>query len=256
MEHPGVDGADQPGGAVGDDQQRRPQPPAGQLIQEVTPGVGRFGSAGGQGYEYGLAFGVDAPCGQDGLGAGAGVHLEHGGVQEQVVQHHAVQRPGPPRLELPADRLADPRDRRLRQGRLGAQGISEGVLHVPDRQATDEPGDHQRFQRIAPGHRRAEQPGRERLGRAPQLRPRHGHRPGGGLDRRRAIAITRASPGVLRGGRALVAGPAQERLDLGFQRGLDDQPGAEAGDILDHLAQLTLPAEQGIDLGTDLLGRR
>jgi hypothetical protein len=69
-------------------------------------------------------------------------------------------------------------------------------------------------------------------------------------------AITRASPDIPRRGRTLVAGPAQECLDLGFQRGLDDQPGTEAGDILDHLAQLTLPAEQGVDLGTDLLSRR
>src|SRR2546430_12157805 len=36
----------------------------------------------------------------------------------------------------------------------------------------------------------------------------------------------------------------------------DDQAGAQPGNILDHLAQLTLPVEQGVDLGTDLLGRR
>jgi len=90
----------------------------------------------------------------------------------------------------------------------------------------------------------------------PQLRPSDRHRPGGGLDRRRAVPVTRSRPGVLGGGRPLIAGPAQERLHLSFQRGLDDQPGTQARDVLDHLAQLTLPAEQGVDLGTDLLGRR
>ena len=184
------------------------------------------------------------------------MHLEHRGVQEQVVQHHPVQRPGPPGFELPADRLADPRHRRLAQGRLRAQGIGEGSLHVPDRQAADEAGDHQRLQRIRLGHRRPEQLRRERPGGAPQLRPRDRDRPGRGLDRRRAVAITRPRPGILDSGRPLVAGPTQERIDLGFQRGLDNQPGTQAGDVLDHLAQLTLPAEQGIDLGTDLLGRR
>ena len=157
------DGADQPGGAVTDDQQRRPQPPAAQFIEELTPGVGGLAAAGGQGDEHRLAAGVDAPGGQHRLGAGAGVHLEHRGVQEQVVQHHPVQRPGPPGFELAADRLADPRHRRLRQRRLRAEGVGEGVLHVPDRQAADEPGDHQRLQRIRLGDRRPEQLRRERL---------------------------------------------------------------------------------------------
>jgi hypothetical protein len=71
-----------------------------------------------------------------------------------------------------------------------------------------------------------------------------------------AVPVTRPRPGIHGGGRPLVAGPAQEGLHLGLQRRLDDQPGTQAGDVLDHLAQLTLPAEQGINLGTDLLGRR
>jgi len=43
----------------------------------------------------------------------------------------------------------------------------------------------------------------------------------------------------------LVAGPAQGRIHLGFQRGLDDQPGPQVG-VLDNLAQLTvlLPINQ------------
>jgi len=54
----------------------------------------------------------------------------------------------------------------------------------------------------------------------------------------------------------LVAGTAQERVDLGLHRGLDDQPGTRASDILDHLPDLTRAVEQGIDLAPDPLHRR
>jgi hypothetical protein len=55
-------------------------------------------------------------------------------------------------------------------------------------------------------------------------------------------------------GRALVAGPAEELGHLGLHRGLDDQSGAQAGDILEDLDQVTVGGEQGIDLGTDAIG--
>ncbi|WUE07822.1 hypothetical protein OHA25_03290 [Nonomuraea sp. NBC_00507] len=55
---------------------------------------------------------------------------------------------------------------------------------------------------------------------------------------------------------ALVAGAAEEGVDLGFDGGLDDQAGAEPGDVLDDLDQVTIGGEQGIDLGTDGLDRR
>jgi hypothetical protein len=42
-----------------------------------------------------------------------------------------------------------------------------------------------------------------------------------------AIAVPRASVGI-----ALIAAPAQELGDLGFQRGLDHQAHAEAGGLL------------------------
>ena len=57
-------------------------------------------------------------------------------------------------------------------------------------------------------------------------------------------------------GDALVAGAAEEGIYLGFDGGLDDQTGAEPGDVLDDLDQVTIGGEQSVDLGTDGLGRR
>ncbi|GAA2373658.1 hypothetical protein GCM10010404_31420 [Nonomuraea africana] len=53
------------------------------------------------------------------------------------------------------------------------------------------------------------------------------------------------------GGGALVAGAAEERLHFGLDRGLDDQAGAEPGDVFEDLDQVTISGEQGVDLGTD-----
>lgn len=51
-------------------------------------------------------------------------------------------------------------------------------------------------------------------------------------------------------------GPAQELLDLGLDRGLNDQAGPQAGDLLQHLAEVVLLGEEDIDLATDLLSGR
>lgn len=42
---------------------------------------------------------------------------------------------------------------------------------------------------------------------------------------------------------------------LGLHRGLEDQLGAEAGDVLDDLDQLTRTVEQGVELGHAAVGR-
>ncbi|MFL6250824.1 MAG: hypothetical protein ACJ75N_09905 [Actinomycetes bacterium] len=46
---------------------------------------------------------------------------------------------------------------------------------------------------------------------------------------------------------------AQELGHLGFHGGLDDQPHAEAGDLLQDLPQVLLGGEQLVDLGADAL---
>ena len=52
-----------------------------------------------------------------------------------------------------------------------------------------------------------------------------------------------------------VAVAAQELGNLGLQGGLDDQPHAEAGDLLQDLAEILLGGEQLVDLGAYALGR-
>jgi len=62
--------------------------------------------------------------------------------------------------------------------------------------------------------------------------------------------------GLGSGGCALVAGTAQELGHLGLHGSLDEQPGAKTGDIFQHLDQITLPSEQGVDLGAEPIGGR
>jgi hypothetical protein len=58
-----LDGRDQPGRAVGDDQQRGGQAPVFEIGEEAVPGIGGLTGAGGQADEGGLAAGGDAPGG-------------------------------------------------------------------------------------------------------------------------------------------------------------------------------------------------
>jgi hypothetical protein len=55
---------------------------------------------------------------------------------------------------------------------------------------------------------------------------------------------------------AHVAVAAQELGHLGLQRGLHDQPHAEAGDLLQDLAEVLLGGEQLVDLGADAFDSR
>jgi hypothetical protein len=125
-----------------------------------------------------------------------------------------------PGLELPLDLGAHPRHRGLAQRGLRAQRLGERALHIPDRQATDEPGDHQCLKGMSLGHLRAEQRRGELFTGAAQLRPGQRDRPGGGLDRHRGISVAHAGTGVLGQRGAGVALPAQEHGHLGLDRGL------------------------------------
>jgi hypothetical protein len=126
------------------------------------------------------------------------------------------------------------RRRRIRQCRLD----------ITNTQATDEPGDDQRLQRVGLGHPGAKQPRGEAFAGTAQLGPLHRDRPCGGLDRGRAGAVATARACVLDTHAALVTGPAEELGRLRLQRGLDAQPGTEASDLLQHLDQVTVTAEQ------------
>jgi hypothetical protein len=258
-QRPGVgllDRGDQPGRPVGDDQQRAGQAAGGQVGEEVVPGVGGLPGAGRQAGERGLALGGDAPRGQHRLGRGARVHPEEAGVQEQVVQHDAVQGAGRPCLVLVLDLLAHRRHGGLGDRGLVAERVGQGGLDVADRQAADEGRDDEGFEGIRPGHVAAEQAGRERLGGAAQLGPGQRDRPGSGLDRHVPVAVTRTGPGVFGQLGAGVAAPAEELGDLGLEGGLHQQLRAEPGHLLQDLRQRPVLGEQAIDVAVDTVGRR
>jgi hypothetical protein len=70
--------------------------------------------------------------------------------------------------------------------------------------------------------------------------------------RRWLPAVAGAGPMLL--GAALVAGPPQELLDLGLQGGLQQQPHAQAGNLLQDLSKGLVGREQLVDLGAGAFG--
>jgi hypothetical protein len=115
--------------------------------------------------------------------------------------------------------------------------LGQGRLDVADGQAAHERGDHQRLQRVRLRHMRPEQPRRERLSRAAQLRPCQGHRPGGRLDRDLPVPVAGTRPGISAGRGPLVAVTAGELSDLSLEGSLHQQLHAEPGDIFQDLRQ-------------------
>src|SRR6266516_6056067 len=102
-----LDRADQPSCAVGDHQQRRPEPAVHQLAQEPGPGIMALAGAWRQADQHRRALGGDPPGGKHRLGWWAGVHAKVGAVQEQVLKLHARQVTQLPGVELVLDLLAD-----------------------------------------------------------------------------------------------------------------------------------------------------
>src|SRR5581483_2853346 len=114
-------------------------------------------------------------------------------------------------------------------------------------------------ERVGLGHALAEQAAGEDLGRAPELRALQRDRPGGRLDCQVPVAVAGSGPGVLRRGPALVAVAAQELGDLGLEGTLEKQASAEAGHVLQGLAELAFFVgllEEVVNLGTELVGGR
>src|SRR5690606_1489042 len=186
------------------------------------------------------------------------------GVQEQVVQLDAGKVAPAPGVVLGDDGLADGRDRGLGQRGFGAECIGQRAFDVAHGQAAHEGGDNQGFQGVGAGDADAEQAGGELLGGAAQFGAGDGGRPAGGLAGGRAVPVAVTGPHRALlvaavggdGSGALVAGAAEEGVHLGFDGGLDDQAGAEPGDVLDDLDQVTTFGEQGVDLGADGLNGR
>jgi hypothetical protein len=90
----------------------------------------------------------------------------------------------------------------------------------------------------------AEQPRRERLAGAAQLRAGQPDRPGGGLDRHLPVPVTGARRGILAGHGPLITVTAEELGDLGLQRCLHQQLRAQVGDLRQDLRQRAAGSEQ------------
>jgi hypothetical protein len=103
---------------------------------------------------------------------------------------------------------------------------------------------------------RAEQPGRERLTGAPQLRPGQPDRAGGGLDGHFPVPVAGPRPGILASRGPLVTVTAKELGDLGLKSSLHQQLGTEPGHLLQDLRQRTAVSEQLIDVVADTVSRR
>src|SRR5215218_8592641 len=182
-----------------------------------------------------------------------GVPLEVRGVQEQVVQLDPLKVAGLPGVELLLDHLADPVDRRLGQRRLRTERLPQRRLDIADAQAANEPGDDEGLQRVGAADALAQQPGRKWLWGAAQLGALQHDRARGGLDLDRLVAVAQPRSDALT---TLVAVPAKELGHLGLKCGLDDQPHAQPGHILQDPAEVLLGREQLVDLGADALHRR
>jgi len=123
----------------------------------------------------------------------------------------------------------DPAHRALAERCLRPERVGERRLDIADRQAAHEPGDDQALQGVRAADPDSQKPRGERLVGSPQLRPLERHRPGGGLDRGRAVAVT--APGLLPR-TARVALAAEELGHLGLERGLHQKAHAEARHLL------------------------
>jgi hypothetical protein len=94
--------------------------------------------------------------------------------------------------------------------------------------------------------------------RTTQLGPLERDRARGGLDGQRLVTVAVARPGRRRAGvaGALVAVSAEELGDLGLQRGLEHEPDAGLGHVLEDLTEGLVGGEQVVDLGADALDGR
>ena len=248
-----LEGGDQARGTVGDAEQGRLQPPRLEIDEVLVPGVVALGVAGAQSDEDLLAVGADPPAAEKRLRAGGLVVLEEGRVAIEVVEHVVGQVAPGPDLELTDQDLADLADRGLGESRLLAERLAQGRLDVAHREAAHEAGDHQRLQRLGPGHADAQQARRERLAGGAKLRLLHGDRAGRGLDRHRRVAVAHPLAAALA---AAIALAAEELGDLRFDGHLEEQGDPDSSYLLEDTAELAPRAEEGVDLVTKALAGR
>src|SRR5437764_4036377 len=229
--------ADQPGRTVGHHQPGGGEPAADQITAELEPVL--FGLPRSQPHrnQRPVAVLVDSPGADHALLRAAGTDRQIDRVEEQHDEVDVVERAATERLKPLAQLRTDRRDCRLR-------GAAEPCLFaqrldVAHRQATNERADHQRLQRVRPQQPLAvplrEQLGDERDRRLSDLRNLDPQLtlPGLQMPGTESVALRRP-----RLGPALVASAAKPLLELILDRPLDDQPGAEPGQLGQHLLRI------------------
>ena len=165
-------------------------------------------------------------------------------VEEQHDQVDVIERAATERLEPLVQLRADPGHRRPR--RLPEPGLLTQRLDVAHRQAADEPADDQRLERV-----RSQQPLAVPL--REQLRDERHRRLAGLRDLDPQLTLGRLqAPGpkpvaharvvVLQAALALrpalIPSATQPGVELLLDRSLDDQPGAEPGELGQHLLRI------------------
>jgi hypothetical protein len=205
--------------------------------------------------QHALALLGEAPGDQHALLGPVRADREKDGVREQRRDLDAVEAAAPELLKAFPELAADARGGRL--GELAEPGLLAQRLDVAHRQPAHERADHHRLER--PGAQQLRPPGEqladERLGRLAHLRDLDRELALGGLHPTRPKAI--AQPALVIGP-ALIARPAQPRVELLLDRALDDQPRPEPGQLRQRLARvLAHPhGQQPVDRLLDLRRRR
>jgi hypothetical protein len=175
----------------------------------------------------------EAPAHQHALLGPVRAYGEKDRVEKQRRQLDVVEVAAVELLEALPQLGADPLGGRLRQ--LPQPGLVAQRLDVAHRQAAHERADHHRPKRLGAQQLGAarEQPRDERLGGLPDPRDLHLKLPFGGLHLPGTKPVAQP-PLVI--GPALIARPPKPGVELILNRALDDQPGAQPGELRQRLA--------------------
>src|SRR6516164_130934 len=259
-----LDRADQPGRAVGHDEPGCGEPAADEIAPELEPVLLGLSRSQPDGNQRPLAVLSDSPGADHAFLRAAGADREVDRVEEQHHQVDVVERAATERLEPLVQLCADRRHRRLR--RPPEPGLLAQRLDIADRQAANEPADHQRLERV-----RSQQPLAVPL--REQLRDERHRRLTGLRDLDPQLTLGRLqmtgpkpiaqprlvvtqAPLALRS--ALVASATTPRVELVLDGPLVEQPGAQAGELGQHPLRVIDHAlrEQLVDLSLYLRRRR
>jgi len=248
------DRSDEPGCAIGHDQEWTRQATGGQATSQIEPVFGSFALTKTDIEQNPLAIERVAPGDQDALFGTFRAHGQVDRVEHQAQQADTGETLGPKRpiavAELAADaRHGDPAD-------VTKTGLRCQALDVAVTEAANVGADDERFERSRPD--RGAAVGDDRTDEAGQAVADLGHRDREWSLRGRDLAGAVAVAGAAGLRRALEAGSSQEPLDLFLDGPLEHELGAQSAELAQLLESVAIdsgfePVEQEqLDLGLDL----